>query len=156
VLARLNASFHVEEQNNMFFTIWYGVYDAKEKILHWAGAGSPPAIMVGPDGSVAELSGDGPVIGVDGSAVFSDFHQPVAAGSHLYLFSDGLYEVRTGESAMLAWEDFLGLLLAHHRECSTAPHCLSPIRRIVDAVKSLSGRDIFDDDVSIVEFAFNG
>ncbi|MDX9957162.1 MAG: fused response regulator/phosphatase [Spirochaetia bacterium] len=155
VLARLNASFHVEEQNNMFFTIWYGVYDAKEKILHWAGAGSPPAIMVGPDGSVSELSGDGPVIGVDGSAVFSDFHQPVAAGSHLYLFSDGLYEVRTGESAMLPWEDFLGLLLAHHRECSSAPHCLSPIRRIVDAVKGLSGRDIFDDDVSIVEFAFN-
>jgi phosphoserine phosphatase RsbU/P len=41
VLARLNASFHVEEQNNMFFTIWYGVYDARDRILHWAGAGSP-------------------------------------------------------------------------------------------------------------------
>ncbi len=156
VLARLNASFHVEEQNNMFFTIWYGVYDAKDRILHWAGAGSPPAIMIGPDGSVAELSGDGPVIGVDVSAVFSDFHQSVAMGSHLYLFSDGLYEVRIGESAMLPWDDFIGLLLAHHRECSSAPHCLSPIRLIVDAVKGYSGRDIFDDDVSIVEFAFNG
>jgi serine phosphatase RsbU (regulator of sigma subunit) len=77
-------------------------------------------------------------------------------GSHLYLFSDGLYEVRTGDSAMLPWDDFIGLLLAHHHECSTAPHCLSPIRRIVDAVKGLSGKDIFDDDVSIVEFAFNG
>jgi phosphoserine phosphatase RsbU/P len=156
VLARLNASFHVEEQNNMFFTIWYGVYDARDRVLHWAGAGSPPAIMIGPDGAVAELSGDGPVIGVDASAVFSDFRSPVAAGSHLYLFSDGLYEVRTGDSAMLTWDDFIGLLLEHHRECSTAPHCLSPIRRIVDAVKGLSGKDIFDDDVSIVEFAFNG
>jgi sigma-B regulation protein RsbU (phosphoserine phosphatase) len=112
--------------------------------------------MIGPDGSVAELSGDGPVIGVDGSAVFSDFQQPVAPGSHLYLFSDGLYEVRTRESAMLLWDDFISLLIAHHRDCASAPRCLSPIRLIVDAVKGLSGKDIFDDDVSIVEFAFNG
>lgn len=155
VLTRLNASFHVEEQNNMFFTIWYGVYDARDRILRWAGAGSPPAIIIGPDGSVAELSGDGPVIGVDGSAVFSDFQRIIAPGSHLYLFSDGLYEVRTGESVMLSWKDFISLLVDHHRECALAPHCLSPIRLIVDAVKALSGRDIFDDDVSIVEFAFN-
>lgn len=155
VLNRLNASFHVEEQNNMFFTIWYGVYDARDRVLHWAGAGSPPAIMIGPDGSVAELSGDGPVIGVDGSAVFSDFRLPVARGSHLYLFSDGLYEVRTGDSDMLSWSEFIKLLVDHHRDCALAPHCLSPIRLIVDAVRTLSGRDIFDDDVSIVEFAFN-
>ena len=156
VLTRLNASFHVEEQNNMFFTIWYGVYDARDRMLRWAGAGSPPAIMIGPDGSIAELSGDGPVIGVDGSAVFSDFRQRIAPGSHLYLFSDGLYEVRIGDTGMLPWKEFISLLVDHHRECALAPHCLSPIRLIVDAVKALSGKDIFDDDVSIVEFAFNG
>ena len=156
VLARLNASFQVEEQNNMFFTIWYGVYDAKARILHWASAGSPPAIMIGPDSMVMELSGDGPVIGVDGSAVFSDFQQTVAPGSHLYLFSDGLYEVRTGESAMLPWDDFIKILVNHHRECSSAPQCLSPIRLIVDAVRGRSVSEIFEDDVSIVEFAFNG
>lgn len=156
VLSKLNRSFRIEDQNNMFFTIWYGVYDSSTRMLRYASAGSPPAILVGSGGSVVELAGDGPVIGVDESAAFGEFDHLVDPDSNLYLFSDGLFEVRTKAGTMFAWEDFMTLLEAHHRECLVSPACLSPIKRIVDSVRGLSSKPLFDDDVSIVEFAFGG
>ncbi len=155
VLSRLNRSFRIEDQNNMFFTIWYGVYDSSTKLLRYASAGSPPSILVGPDGVVVELAGDGPVIGVDETAVFGEFDEAIDPGSNLYLFSDGLFEVRTKDGTILAWERFRELLEAHHRECIVSPACLSPIKRIVDSIRELSSKPLFDDDVSIVEFAFD-
>lgn len=155
VLSRLNRSFRIEEQNNMFFTIWYGVYDASTGLLRYAGAGSPPAVLVGPDGAVVELAGDGPVIGVDEKASYSNFDEAVDPGSNLYLFSDGLFEVRIRDGTILSWERFRSLLEEHHRECALSPGCLSPIKRIVDSIRELSAKPLFDDDVSIVEFAFD-
>lgn len=155
VLSRLNRSFRIEDQNNMFFTIWYGVYDVSSRLLKYSSAGSPPAILVGPDGVVSELVGDGPVIGVDEKAVFGEFDEAIDVGSNLYLFSDGLFEIRSKSGVMLEWSDFVGLLESHHKECTEAPECITPIRRIVDAVRGRSAKSLFDDDVSIVEFAFS-
>ncbi|HPE88598.1 MAG TPA: SpoIIE family protein phosphatase [Spirochaetia bacterium] len=155
VLSRLNRSFRIEDQNNMYFTIWYGVYDAQARTLLYASAGSPPAILVGPDGAVSELVGDGPVIGVDEGASFSELEASVSPGSNLYLFSDGLFEIRTKAGGMLPWESFVELLEAHHLECTASPGCLSPIKRIVDSIRSLSSKALFDDDISIVELAFD-
>jgi sigma-B regulation protein RsbU (phosphoserine phosphatase) len=155
VLSRLNRSFRIEDQNNMFFTIWYGVYDSSTGLLRYASAGSPPAVLVGPDGIVVELAGDGPVIGVDETAVFGEFDEVIDRGSNLYLFSDGLFEVRTKAGVILAWSEFMEMLEAHHRECAVSPACLSPIKRIVDSIRHLSAKPLFDDDVSIVEFAFH-
>lgn len=155
VLSRLNRSFRIEDQNNMFFTIWYGVYDVSSRLLKYSSAGSPPAILVGPDGVVSELVGDGPVIGVDEKAVFGEFDEAIDIGSNLYLFSDGLFEIRSKSGVMLEWSDFVGLLESHHKECTEAPECITPIRRIVDAVRGRSAKSLFDDDVSIVEFAFS-
>lgn len=156
VLSLLNRSFRVEDQNNMFFTIWYGVYDPAIRSLIYATAGTPPAILVRPDASLEELVSDGPLIGVDEGARFTEIEVTIEAGSHFYLFSDGLFEIRKKDGTLLPWEEFLELLATHHRECALAPSGLSPIKRIVDTVLSLSSKKLFDDDVSIVEFAFHG
>jgi phosphoserine phosphatase RsbU/P len=155
VLKRLNASFKVEDQNNMYFTIWYGVYDPADHSLVYATGGAPPAVLVKPDEAIEELVADGPIIGVDDEALFAHRSVSVSPGSHLYLFSDGLFEVRTKSGELIEWTAFLELLLAHHRECALAPSCLSPIKRIVDAVLELSAEEYFADDVSILEFAFH-
>ena len=155
VLTRLNQSFRIEDQNNMYFTIWYGVYEPAAHSLSYATGGCPPAILIDPSGEIAELVADGPIIGVDDGAEFNARTVAVRPGSHLFLFSDGLFEIRTKDGDLLPWGEFLVLLLAHHRECALAPACLSPIRRIVDAVLALSSKPLFVDDVSILEFAFN-
>ncbi len=155
VLDRLNRSFRIEEQNNMFFTIWYGVYDASTRTLCYASGGAPPAIFIGPDGKTTELSGHGCIIGVDETATYEESSVTILPGSHMYLFSDGIFEVRKSDSTLLEWQEFMDILLVHHHECALAPSCLSPINRIVEAVRAITGQENFDDDVSIMEFAFN-
>ncbi|HAP43695.1 MAG: hypothetical protein A2087_03525 [Spirochaetes bacterium GWD1_61_31] len=155
VLATLNRSFRLEEQNNMYFTIWYGVYNSKTRELCYASGGAPPAILVGPDGLAEELTSEGCIIGVDDAAKFQERRVTIQPGSHIYLFSDGIFEIRKKDGTMLAWNEFLDILLEHHRECALAPACLSPINRIIDAIRHEAIQEHFDDDVSIMEFAFN-
>jgi phosphoserine phosphatase RsbU/P len=48
VLRGLNDAFQMTKQNEKYFTIWYGIYDAKHRQLTYASAGHPPAILVAP------------------------------------------------------------------------------------------------------------
>src|SRR5580698_2233479 len=43
VLTALNKAFPMEQQNGLFFTIWYGIYHRPTRRLHYAGGGHPPA-----------------------------------------------------------------------------------------------------------------
>lgn len=156
VLARLNESFRIEDQNNMYFTIWYGVWDPTRRALRYATGGSPPALLCKPGERAEELVSEGPIIGVDDAADFPEREAFVPLGSQLYLFSDGLYEVRLKDGSLLGWEEFVALFEAHSADCARAPDCISPIRRIVDAVRGRSAGEPFVDDVSILEISFHG
>ena len=46
VLAALNERFPMENHNNMYFTMWYGVYNKKQRRLAYASGGHPPAVLV--------------------------------------------------------------------------------------------------------------
>ena len=46
VLGALNDAFPMEKQNNMYFTIWYGVYQRATRNLRYASAGHPPALLL--------------------------------------------------------------------------------------------------------------
>ena len=50
VLTALNKAFPMEQQNGLFFTIWYGIYHRPTRRLDYAGGGHPPALLLtGPD-----------------------------------------------------------------------------------------------------------
>jgi phosphoserine phosphatase RsbU/P len=46
VLGSLNQAFQMENQNGLYFTIWYGVYHRPTGTLRYASAGHPPPILV--------------------------------------------------------------------------------------------------------------
>src|SRR6202042_1594758 len=46
VLGSLNQVFQMENQNGLYFTIWYGVYHRPTGTLRYASAGHPPPILV--------------------------------------------------------------------------------------------------------------
>ena len=51
VLAALNNAFQMDQQNGLFFTIWYGVYHKPARRIDYAGGGHPPALLTDrPDG----------------------------------------------------------------------------------------------------------
>ena len=45
VLSALNEAFPMERQNNMYFTIWYGVYQRSTGALRYASAGHPASVL---------------------------------------------------------------------------------------------------------------
>ena len=45
VLGALNNAFQMEQQNGLFFTIWYGVYHKPSRQIHYSGGGHPPALL---------------------------------------------------------------------------------------------------------------
>ena len=154
VLKSLNCSFKLEEQNNMFFTIWYGVYSAATRTLRSASGGSPPAVLIQPDGTKLELTTDGVIIGVDEEAAFSENTLIIEKNSTLFLFSDGIYEVHTQDKNLLGWEEFIGILREEANACCLNPCKESRAREIVSAVRSRMKSGTFDDDVSLMEFSF--
>ncbi len=151
VLEKLNASFRMEEQNNLFFTAWYGVWDHGTRELTYASAGSPPALLIRPDGGSEELSTGGMIVGVDSDARYTAARTTVLRGSGLYIFSDGVYEFRARDGSIYGLERFSKALVG----ITTLPRGK---RRILDMILDLakveSSSRRFPDDVSLLELRF--
>jgi hypothetical protein len=148
VLETLNAMFQMDRHDDQYFTMWYGVYDTLGRTLTYATAGHHPGYLVPPERDQARpLKTSGPVIGATPDGRFHAEGVGVAPGSLLYLFSDGVFEVRTPERQ---WRlgDFVPLLLeptgADGGEC----------RRIYSQIKSACGSAPSEDDFSLLVVTF--
>lgn len=149
VLAALNKAFPMERQNDMFFTIWYGVYHLPTRRLRWAGGGHPPAVLLGPDGAAPRmLESDGPLIGAVDGLDFDSSEAEVPVGGRLFVYSDGAFEISRPDGSMWAFADFLAVLTA------PAAGAASPIDGLVSVIRGVSQRDDFNDDFSMVELGF--
>ena len=145
VLRGLNDTFPMEQQNDMYFTGWYGVYDLASGTLRFASGGHPPAVLVSREG-VSHLAAKGPVIGAFPKALYETGEIIVPAGARLYLFSDGTYEVDRPDGTMMSFEEFSAILADRNR-----PRGLDAI---VSEVRRQQGQESFADDFSLVEFLF--
>ena len=146
VMGNLNAAFPMEQHNEMYFTGWYGVYSRTTGILRYASGGHPPAVLIAPDGDVQHLAAKGAVVGAFPKASYETKSATVVAGSRLYLFSDGTYEVDRPDGSMMSFEEFSSLLADPKRPPG--------LESIVSEIRRQQGGDLFADDFSLVEFAF--
>jgi len=145
VLAGLNRTYPMDEQNGKYFTMFYGVLNMETREMVHASGGHPPAIAIAPDGTATNLNSTGMMIGAFASAMHRDVRTTLTAGSKLYMFSDGCYEVSNGDETMMTIADFSGAL------ASAAAHA-DALDRIVGATQAWQRRADFDDDFSLVEF----
>ena len=146
VLAALNKAFPMERQNDMFFTIWYGVYDTAARTLRWAGGGHPPALLLPPGGGPHRLlDSDGPLIGAVDGLEFDSQEVAVPAGARLFVYSDGAFEISRPDGSIWPFAEFLSTITA------PAPAATNTMDALVAHVRQLSGRDDFNDDFSMME-----
>ncbi len=147
VLKALNKSFQMKNHNNMFFTMFYGVYNCKSKKLKYASAGHPPAILINNNKSEKLRNPNYAV----GGLTFFDFkfaEIDIQSDSLLYIFSDGVYEVRDDSGIMWDLENLEKYLLnQHNKEGFT-------VQSIYNHVKSINGNQKLDDDFSVLEIRF--
>jgi sigma-B regulation protein RsbU (phosphoserine phosphatase) len=146
VLKELNTIFDIEEQNNMYFTAWYGVYNKKSRILRYSSAGSQPAVLCAPGNEPHLLVTEGMVVGVDEDSVYENCQCIIPAGSRLFIFSDGIFEIKKEDDTMMTLEEFVHILAARDEK----ENCRTFARHI----ETISKSGQFDDDVSLLEISF--
>lgn len=148
VLNALNAAFDMDKQNGMYFTLWYGVYDRKTHTLSYASGGHPPAMLVAPDGSSTPLTTHGFIVGGMAESVYKKDSAKVAPNSKLYVFSDGVYEVRKGDGKIMSLDEFAAQLPA------PAESGASKVESMMRFSKRAQNSESFEDDFSLCEVVF--
>jgi PAS domain S-box-containing protein len=140
VLEGLNRAFRMEENNDKYFTIWYGVYHRTTRELTYASGGHHAAVLVAGDETELRLQGSGPGIGMMPQAAFPSARMKVPAGAELYLFSDGVYEIMRPDGSWQSWGEFASFL----REKRPS------IEEIVAGMREMHGVEEFEDDFSLL------
>jgi len=149
VLAALNKAFQMDQQNGLYFTIWYGIYHKPTRRIDYSGGGHPPALLLtGPAADRAALKvldSQGPMIGADLDVEYATQSCAVEDFGLLYLFSDGAYEIELADGTMWPFREFLEFMRPD-------PGAYAPaMDRLIDHARRLSGSQTFADDFSIVE-----
>ena len=152
VLSALNATFPSEENNDMFFTIWYGVYNKTTRELTYASGGHPPAILftgiAADEPGIVKLHTPNYIIGGLPELTFQKQQCQIAENSTLYVFSDGVYEVEKPDGSMWRLKEFFDLF---HQDKDRSQ---SRLDLLYSHAMSLGNSENLEDDFTIVEVAF--
>ena len=153
VLTSLNDRFQMENQNGMYFTIWYGVYDRRTRVLTHASGGHPAALFLEGNEptplSLLRLESRNMVIGGMPDLNFKEKETLLPGSGRLYIFSDGVYEVNKPNGKVWTFDEFAAYM--------TEP--VSPSESAMDQllrhVRGMQGSDSLPDDFSILEVVFS-
>lgn len=153
VLSAMNNAFLMEKHNEMYFTIWYGVYNKTSRVLNYSGAGHPPALLIsGPSDAPTgcqQLESQGPMNGAVEDLPYDAVTTTIEPNSRLYLYSDGICELHKPDGSMWPFGEFVAVM--------SAPLALSEsaIDRIHATGRRVQADSPFLDDFSVLEVKFN-
>lgn len=152
VLFALNNTFPGEQHNDMFFTIWYGVYNLSSRQMAYASGGHPPALLFYGSSNeqlkVNQLRTPNFVIGGRRDAVYQGKTQLINRPSRLYVFSDGVFDITKIDGSIWGFNKFLEFMT----KTFNAEH--SVLEGILDYARGISQKEGFDDDFTILEIFF--
>ena len=155
VLNALNEAFRMEDHNDMYFTMWYGVYDAQLRKLHYSGGGHPPALLFkpgsgGPLNLPVELESQGPMVGAIDGMTYPAQTVDVPHGGRLIVYSDGVFELQMPSGDMWHYPEYVNFMAQ-----PPTPNVSEMDRLMLHARSLRGGVETFEDDFSIVEIDFD-
>jgi sigma-B regulation protein RsbU (phosphoserine phosphatase) len=139
----------MERQNDMFFTIWYGVYQRSTAKLFYSTAGHPPAIHLRKESrglrAASLLAGDGGMaIGAFPGMEYDCSSIIIEPGDRLLVLSDGTYEVGDGDQ-MLSLQELVEFIRIKGNDRPSS---------ILNWVRTFGGGDNLPDDFSLLRIQF--
>ena len=147
VLKALNDTFQMNDQNEKYFTMWYGVYNRANRQLLYASAGHPPAVLISQTGqepqTVECLKTSGLPIGMMPDVKYHWQRCHIPPASRLYLFSDGVYEIKQLDNTIMGLNDFIEILSEHPADCG--------VDDILAQVEARTRDRTLSDDLSLLE-----
>jgi phosphoserine phosphatase RsbU/P len=154
VLAALNNAFQMEQQNGLYFTIWYGVYHKPTRRIDYSGGGHPPSLLFtgtsAEEASLEVLEAKGPMIGAVPDLEFETASTTLGAFAKLCMYSDGVYEIERIDKSMWPFNEFIEFMKKGPHDAEND----SKMDRLIAHDREIQGREDFIDDCSIVELKF--
>ena len=151
VISGLNARFQMHRNNDLFFTIWYGVYDIADRVLVFAGAGHHAAYLLPADSkswAPLPLGTENPIVGMLPDPRITAAEVEIPLGATLHLFSDGVFEITDRNGGQLGLDDVVAMLPEISADAADDPG------RLYHRVRALSRPGQLDDDFSVLVFRF--
>ena len=105
LLIQLNNEICETISRGMFVTMLVGVYDSQKKELLLASAGHEPPIIFSKDGSFTNYNEAGPPLGIMPNTKYTEHTIPFVDSS-MYIFTDGITEIKNPNGEMLGSEGF--------------------------------------------------
>jgi sigma-B regulation protein RsbU (phosphoserine phosphatase) len=134
----------MEDNNEKYFTIWYGVYHLPTRTLTYASGGQHAALLVPKRGSGWRLQTEGLAIGIAPDLKYPSARVEVPPGSEIYLFSDGVYEIARPDGSWLSWEEFSQFVQENQPS----------VDAIAQRMREFHGVQEFEDDFSLLKLKF--
>ena len=105
LLIQLNNEICETISRGMFVTMLVGIYDSNKKELLLSSAGHEPPIIFSKDGIFSNYTEAGPPLGIMPKAKYME-HKIPFADSSMYIFTDGITEIKNPNGEMLGAEGF--------------------------------------------------
>ena len=105
LLIQLNNEICETISRGMFVTMLIGIYDSNKKELLLANAGHEPPIIYSKDGSFSNYTEAGPPLGIMPNTKYTE-HKITFEDSSMYIFTDGITEIKSPKGDMLGSEGF--------------------------------------------------
>jgi sigma-B regulation protein RsbU (phosphoserine phosphatase) len=142
---RLNQRFPLDVERPQFFTILYGILNTETGVFRYLSAGHPPMIYVSRGKEPLLLPASGFPIGVVDAPEYRTQSSALAPGDRLFMYSDGVTEVRNPEGELFGTE-----ALCEAIEATGEVPLEESLDMVLDRVKGWSAGEALQDDVSVL------
>lgn len=145
MLERVNQMFYDSTAPNHYATLFFGLYDAPSRQLHYANCGHLPPIVLRNTGEAARLDVTAAVIGMFTPWSCETRTLRLDPGDTLIVFTDGVSEATSETGEEFGEERLIAVAFAHRHE-----NAATLLKSIVGEVREHSGSEQFDDLTLIV------
>ena len=142
LLTLLNNEICETSSRGMFVTMLIGVYDSKKKEILLSNAGHEPPLISASNGSFTNFTDSGPPLGIQEKITYQETVLPFSSSS-MYVFTDGITEIKDSSGKMLGAEGFKSYIAKHQKVTND-----KRLKNILDDI--ISSGKIQKDDLTIL------
>jgi serine phosphatase RsbU (regulator of sigma subunit) len=148
VVTSLNNTFSMFDHNHLYFTMWYCILNLQTGILQYSGAGHPPMILLKKDNTIREIPSSNPPVGTAPEMIFRSNELQLDHADKIYLYTDGVYEVKDNNGKYLSINDFKRFLLNRQKRD------INSLEDIISFSMEYSFDNTLEDDLTLLEINY--
>lgn len=148
VLHELNQLFQMTDYDDLYFSMFYGIYNKKSRNLSYASAGHPPSVLIN-NQEVKELKSQNRVLGFLKELSIKCDNIFIPEKTDMYIYSDGAYEIPIKGNIRWQYEDLIDFILFNRTAIG------DELINIYKNSRKMNKNEHLPDDFSVLKISFD-